>query len=183
MVGTLADLVLEGKIRYIGLSEASDDIIRRAHKVHPITALQGEYSLWSRELENQILSTLNELGIGLVAYSPLGRGCLTGAIKSRSDLAVDDWRLTNPRFSEENFASNLAFVAAIKAMAERKGCTPVPISLAWVSSKGYVPIPGTRNPTRLVENAESLKLNLTDEDKTWLNLELSTDKVKGERYA
>jgi len=183
VVGTLADLVQEGKIRYIGLSEASDDIIRRAHKVHPITVLQGEYSLWSRDLEEQVLPTLNELGIGLVAYSPLGRGFLTGAIQSRSDLAGDDWRLTNPRFSEENFASNLAFVAVIEAMAERKGCTPAQIALAWVSSKGYVPIPGTRNPTRLIENAEALKLNLTDEEKTWLDEELSTDKVKGERYA
>ncbi len=183
VVGTLADLVQEGKVRYIGLSEASDDIIRRAHKVHPITALQGEYSLWSRELGNQILPTLSELGIGLVAYSPLGRGFLTGAIQSRHDLAADDWRLTNPRFSEENFASNLAFVTAIKAMAERKGCTPAQIALAWVTSKGAVPIPGTRKPTRVVENAGSLDVVLTAEDKAWLNQELSTDKVKGERYA
>lgn len=182
VVGTLADLVQEGKVRYIGLSEASDDIIRRAHKVHPITALQGEYSLWSRDLEGQEIPTLKELGIGLVAYSPLGRGFLTGAIQSRNDLADDDWRLTNPRFSEVNFASNLEFVSGVKAMAERKGCTSAQIALAWIISKGFVPIPGTRKSTRLIENAAAQNIELTVADLTWLNLELSTDKVKGDRY-
>ncbi|MBU3918045.1 aldo/keto reductase, partial [bacterium] len=168
VIGTLADLVQEGKIRYIGLSEASEDIIRRAHTVHPITALQSEYSLWTRFLDEHIIPTLNELGIGLVAYSPLGRGFLTGSIQSRSELAEDDWRLTNPRFSEENFASNLELVAAVKAMAERKHCTPAQIALAWITSKGFVPIPGTRKPTRLKENAESQLFQLTTEDKDWL---------------
>ncbi|MBU2510729.1 aldo/keto reductase [bacterium] len=183
VVGTLTELVQEGKIRYIGLSEAGEDIIRRAHSVHPITALQSEYSLWSRDLDEHIIPTLNELGIGLVAYSPLGRGFLTGSIQSRSDLAKDDWRLTNPRFSEENFASNLVLVTAVKAMAEQKQCTPAQIALAWISSKGFVPIPGTRKPTRLRENAESQLLQLTPEDNDWLEQKIPTDQVKGERYA
>lgn len=183
VAGTLADLVKEGKIRYIGLSEAGDDIIRRAHNVHPVTALQGEYSLWSRELDDQIIPTLSELGIGLVAYSPLGRGFLTGAFQSRAELAEDDWRLTNPRFSEENFASNFELVAAVKAMAERKNCTAAQIALAWISSKGFVPIPGTRKPTRMIENAESQNVQLTEEDKKWLEQKIPADQVKGERYA
>ena len=183
VVGTLADLVQEGKVRYIGLSEAGEDIIRRAHTVHPITALQSEYSLWTRFLDEQIIPTLNELGIGLVAYGPLGRGFLTGSIQSRSDLADDDWRLTNPRFSEENFASNLDIVDTVKAMAERKNCTPAQIALAWIASKGFVPIPGTRKPTRLKENADSQLLQLTTEDKDWLEQKIPTDQVKGERYA
>ena len=183
VVGTLADLVQEGKVRYIGLSEAGEDIIRRAHTVHPITALQSEYSLWTRFLDEQIIPTLNELGIGLVAYGPLGRGFLTGSIQSRSDLADDDWRLTNPRFSEENFASNLDIVDTVKAMAERKNCTPAQIALAWIASKGFVPIPGTRKPTRLKENADSQLLRLTTEDKDWLEQKIPTDQVKGERYA
>jgi aryl-alcohol dehydrogenase-like predicted oxidoreductase len=183
VVGTLADLVQEGKIRTIGLSEASADIIRRAHKVHPITALQGEYSLWTRELDDQVIPTLKELGIGLVAYSPLGRGFLTGAIKSRSDLASDDWRLTNPRFSEENFASNLELVAAVQTLADQKQCTPAQIALAWISSKGIVPIPGTRSSKRLIENAGSQTVSLTEKDTQWLEKQIPTDQVKGERYA
>jgi len=183
VVGTLADLVTEGKIRYIGLSEASEDIIRRAHKVHPVTALQGEYSLWTRDLGAGVLPVLQELGIGLVTYSPLGRGFLTGAIKSRNDLAADDWRLTNPRFSEENFAKNLEFVADIEAMAARKGCTPAQIALAWITHQGFVPIPGTRNPKRLVENAGALSVELTADELHWLSTELSADDIQGERYA
>jgi aryl-alcohol dehydrogenase-like predicted oxidoreductase len=183
VVGTLADLIQEGKIRTIGLSEASADIIRRAHKVHPITALQGEYSLWTRDLDDQVIPTLKELGIGLVAYSPLGRGFLTGAIKSRSDLAADDWRLTNPRFSEENFASNLELVAAVKTLADQNQCTPAQIALAWISSKGIVPIPGTRNPKRLIENSESQTVSLVEKDIQWLEEQIPTDQVKGERYA
>ncbi|WP_196161388.1 aldo/keto reductase [Reinekea sp. G2M2-21] len=183
VVGTLADLVTEGKIRHIGLSEASEDIIRRAHKVHPITALQGEYSLWTRDLGAGVLPALQELGIGLVTYSPLGRGFLTGAIKSRNDLAADDWRLTNPRFSEDNFAKNLEFVAEIEAMASRKACTPAQIALAWITHQGFIPIPGTRNPNRLVENAGALTVELTAEELNWLSNELSTDDIHGERYA
>ncbi len=183
VAGTLGDLVKEGKIRYVGLSEASEGLIRRAHAVHPITALQGEYSLWSRDLESKEIPTLKELGIGLVAYSPLGRGFLTGAIKSRADLEADDWRLTNPRFSEENFAANLELVSSIETMAKRKGCTSAQIALAWIIAKGIVPIPGTRKPGRLIENADALKVDLTADDLSWLDQEMASGRVQGERYA
>jgi aryl-alcohol dehydrogenase-like predicted oxidoreductase len=182
VVGTLADLVKEGKVGYIGLSEASPEIIRRAHAVHPVTALQGEYSLWSRDLENEEIPLLKELGIGLVAYSPLGRGFLTGAIKSRSDLAEDDWRLTNPRFSEENFSKNLELVESINEMAANKDCTPAQIALAWSISKGIVPIPGTRKPERLKENVGAMSIELTADDIQWLDQELTGDRVAGGRY-
>ena len=182
VVGTLADLVKEGKIRYIGLSEASEETIRRAHKVHPVTALQGEYSLWTRDLGDGVQPALQELGIGLVAYSPLGRGFLTGAFKSRDDFGAGDWRLDNPRFSEENFTENLKFVSGIQTMADRKGCTAAQIALAWVVSKGMVPIPGTRKATRLKENAAALAVELTQEDINWLNEELDASQVKGPRY-
>jgi aryl-alcohol dehydrogenase-like predicted oxidoreductase len=145
-VGAMADLVREGKVRYLGLSEAGPQTIRRAHAVHPITALQTEYSLWSRDPEDEILPTVRELGIGFVPYSPLGRGFLTGQIKSVDDLATDDFRRNSPRFQGENFQKNLDLVREIEAMAREKGCAPSQLALAWVLAQGndIVPIPGTK---------------------------------------
>lgn len=165
-VGTLADLVQQGKIRYIGLSEAPVEIIRRAHAVHPITALQTEYSLWSRELEDEIMPVLHELNIGLVPYSPLGRGFLTGQIRSIDDLPEDDYRRHYPRFQGENFQKNLEVVGLIQEMAKQKGCTVSQLALAWLLGKGehIVPIPGTRNLDRVHENLGALKVSLTDDE-------------------
>jgi aryl-alcohol dehydrogenase-like predicted oxidoreductase len=145
-VGAMADLVRAGKVRWLGLSEASAETIRRAHTVHPITALQTEYSLWSREPEENILTTVRELGIGFVAYSPLGRGFLSGEIKHEKDLAADDWRRTNPRFQGENFKRNLDLVRHVETIAREKGCAPAQLALAWVLAQGddIVPIPGTK---------------------------------------
>ncbi|WP_339255989.1 aldo/keto reductase [Paenibacillus sp. FSL R5-0713] len=165
-VGTLADLVQQGKIRYIGLSEAPVEIIRRAHAVHPITALQTEYSLWSRELEDEIMPVLHEFNIGLVPYSPLGRGFLTGQIRSIDDLAEDDYRRHYPRFQGENFQKNLEVVGLIQEMAKQKGCTVSQLVLAWLLGKGehIVPIPGTRNLERVHENLGALEVSLTDDE-------------------
>lgn len=165
-VGTLADLVQQGKIRYIGLSEAPVEIIRRAHAVHPITALQTEYSLWSRELEDEIMPVLHELNIGLVPYSPLGRGFLTGQIRSIDDLPEDDYRRHYPRFQGENFQKNLEVVGLIREMAKQKGCTVSQLALAWLLGKGehIVPIPGTRNLERVHENLGALQVSLTDDE-------------------
>ncbi|WP_413408162.1 aldo/keto reductase [Paenibacillus amylolyticus] len=165
-VGTLADLVQQGKIRYIGLSEAPVEIIRRAHAVHPITALQTEYSLWSRELEDEIMPVLHELNIGLVPYSPLGRGFLTGQIQSIDDLPEDDYRRHYPRFQGENFQKNLEVVGLIQEMAKQKGCTVSQLALAWLLGKGehIVPIPGTRNLERVHENLGALQVSLTDDE-------------------
>lgn len=165
-VGTLADLVQQGKIRYIGLSEAPVAIIRRAHAVHPITALQTEYSLWSRELEDEIMPVLHELNIGLVPYSPLGRGFLTGQIRSIDDLPEDDYRRHYPRFQGENFQKNLEVVGLIQEMAKQKGCTVSQLALAWLLGKGehIVPIPGTRNLERVHENLGALQVSLTDDE-------------------
>lgn len=165
-VGTLADLVQQGKIRYIGLSEAPVEIIRRAHAVHPITALQTEYSLWSRELEDEIMPVLHELNIGLVPYSPLGRGFLTGQIRSIDDLAEDDYRRHYPRFQGENFQKNLEVVGLIQEMAKQKGCTVSQLALAWLLGKGehIVPIPGTRKLERVHENLGALEVSLTDDE-------------------
>jgi aryl-alcohol dehydrogenase-like predicted oxidoreductase len=165
-VGALAELVEEGKIRYLGLSEAGVDTLRRASAVHPITALQTEYSLWSRDPEDAILPTCRELGIGFVAYSPLGRGFLTGAITSVDDLAEDDFRRTAPRFQGENFQRNLDLVGEIQRLAAEKGVTPAQLALAWVlaQSEDIVPIPGTRHVERLEENAAAVDVELTDED-------------------
>jgi aryl-alcohol dehydrogenase-like predicted oxidoreductase len=153
-VGTLAELVAEGKIRHIGLSEAGPDTIRRAHTVHPVTALQSEYSLWTRDPETRVLPVLRELGIGFVPYSPLGRGFLTGAIQSTSDFADDDFRKTNPRFTGKNFDRNLRAVDEVKAIAEQAGVTPAQVALAWILAQGddIAPIPGTKRVTRLEEN-------------------------------
>lgn len=153
-VGALAELVAEGKIRHIGLSEAGPDTIRRAHAVHPITALQTEYSLWTRDPEDRALPVLRELGIGLVAYSPLGRGLLTGTVRSIDDLADTDFRRTNPRFSGDNFETNLSSADEVQAIAEEVGCTPAQVSLAWLLAQGHdiVPIPGTKQVSRVEEN-------------------------------
>ncbi|HEX7298554.1 MAG TPA: aldo/keto reductase [Solirubrobacteraceae bacterium] len=165
-VGALAELVTEGKIRHIGLSEAGVDTLRRASAVHPIAALQTEYSLWSRDPEDEILPACRELGIGFVAYSPLGRGFLTGAITSVDNLAENDFRRTNPRFEGENFERNLDLVAEIQRLAAEKAVTPAQLALAWVLAQGddIVPIPGTRHVERLEENAAAVDVELTDED-------------------
>jgi aryl-alcohol dehydrogenase-like predicted oxidoreductase len=162
-VGCLADLVTEGTIRHIGLSEAGAATIRRAHGIHPITALQSEYSLWTRDPESGTLPVLRELGIGFVAYSPLGRGMLTGTVRSIDDLADSDFRRTNPRFCGENFAQNLRSVDEVQAIAVELGCTPAQVSLAWLVARGddIVPIPGTKRAARLEENvaAENIELS------------------------
>lgn len=161
-IGTVAELVAEGKVRHIGLSEAGADTIRRAHAVHPITALQSEYSLFTRDQEGPILDTLRELGIGLVAYSPLGRGFLTGQIRSVDDLADDDTRRDNPRFSADNFARNLALADQVRAIADELGATPGQVALSWLLTKGpdIVPIPGTKRAARLEENVAADTLAL-----------------------
>jgi aryl-alcohol dehydrogenase-like predicted oxidoreductase len=168
-VGTLAELVAEGKIRHVGLSEAGFDTIRRAHAVHPITALQTEYSLWTRDPEPKILPLLRELGIGLVAYSPLGRGFLTGEIRSTGDFADNDSRKSNPRFVGENFERNLRAVDEVKAIAAEAGATPAQVALAWVLAQGddIAPIPGTKRVARVEENiaADSIQLNPEQLDK------------------
>jgi aryl-alcohol dehydrogenase-like predicted oxidoreductase len=170
-VGAVAELVAEGKVRHIGLSEAGTDTIRRAHAVHPITALQSEYSLWTRDPEPKVLPVLRELGIGLVAYSPLGRGFLTGEITSNADFADDDSRKTNPRFMGENFERNLSAVDEVKAMADEVGATPAQVALAWVLAQGddIVPIPGTKRVARVVENTAADGIELSAEQVDALN--------------
>jgi aryl-alcohol dehydrogenase-like predicted oxidoreductase len=165
-VGALAELVQEGKVRYIGLSEAAPDTLRRANAVHQITALQTEYSLWSRDPEDEILPTCRELGIGFVAYSPLGRGFLTGAIQSIDDLDEDDYRRFSPRFQGENFQRNLDLVTKISELAADKAVTPAQLGLAWVLAQGedIVPIPGTKRRSRLEENAGAVDVVLSDDD-------------------
>lgn len=163
-VGAMATLVEEGKVRYLGLSEAGPETLRRAAGVHAIAALQSEYSLWSRDPEDEMLGICSELEIGFVPYSPLGRGFLTGAIRSIDDLDQDDWRRSNPRFQGENFDRNLALVGTIQSMAREKGCTPAQLALAWLLSRDehIVPIPGTRRIERLEENAGAVEIELTD---------------------
>jgi aryl-alcohol dehydrogenase-like predicted oxidoreductase len=183
-VGALADLVTQGKVRYIGLSEASPEIIRRAHATHPLTAVQSEYSLWTRDPEAEVLPTLRELGIGLVAYSPLGRGFLTGQIRSVDDLPEEDWRRSNPRFQEEALRENIALADRVRALAEERGVTPAQLALAWVHSKGtdIVPIPGTKSPERLEENVGAAEIELSDEDVGTLDQAVPADAVVGGRY-
>ncbi|MBS4432906.1 aldo/keto reductase [Pectobacterium punjabense] len=183
-VGALAELVKEGKIRYIGLSEASVTTLERAHRVHPITALQSEYSLWTRDMEAEILPTCERLGIGFVPYSPLGRGFLTGAIRSPDDLAVDDFRRTNPRFSEENFGKNLQLVEKINQLAQEKQVTPSQLALAWVLAQGehIVPIPGTKRRRYLEENVAALDVTLTKEELAAIDAIFPPDAAAGERY-
>jgi aryl-alcohol dehydrogenase-like predicted oxidoreductase len=181
-VGAMAELVREGKVRFLGLSEASAATIRRAHAVHPIAALQSEYSLWTRDPEEEVLPTLRELGIGLVAYSPLGRGFLSGAIRSIDDLAADDYRRKTPRFAGKNFARNLDLVAVVERLAEAKGVTPAQLALAWVLAQGetIVPIPGTKRIERLEENIGAASITLTGADLVEITAALPT--ASGERY-
>jgi aryl-alcohol dehydrogenase-like predicted oxidoreductase len=170
-VGAMAELVKEGKVRYIGLSEAPAHLIRRAHAVHPITAVQTEYPLWSRDIEDEVLPTLRELGIGFVAYSPLGRGFLTGTIQRYEDLDYSDVRRNFPRFQGQNLQKNLQFVARIQEMAAEKGCTAPQLALKWILMQGndIVPIPGTKRRKYLEENIAALQVELTDSDLQRLN--------------
>ena len=164
-VGALAELVTEGKVRHIGLSEAGPDTIRRAHAVHPITALQSEYSLWTRDPETRTLPVLRELSIGFVAYSPLGRGMLTGKVRSTDDLADSDFRKTNPRFTGENFQRNLSSTDEVRSIADEVGCTSAQVSLAWLLAQGddIAPIPGTKRVSRVEENASADSIELSAE--------------------
>ncbi len=184
-VGAMAELVTAGKVRYLGLSEASAETIRRAHAVHPISALQSEYSLWTREVEEEILPTVRELGIGFVAYSPLGRGFLTGAVKSQADLQEGDFRLTGaPRFEDENLARNLKLVVHVERIAEAKGATPGQVALAWVLSRGedVVPIPGTKRVRYLEENAAAVEVELTADELAQLDEAFPVGVAAGDRY-
>ena len=183
-VGAMAELVKEGKVRYIGLSEAAPETIRRAHRVHPITALQTEYSLWSRDVEDEILPTVRELGIGFVAYSPLGRGFLTGRFRSVDDLPADDYRRNSPRFQGKNFNKNLELVRLIEDLAAEKGCTPAQLALAWVLARGedIVPIPGTKRRTYLEENVRALDVQLTEDDIARIEQIAPKGAAAGERY-
>ncbi|WP_435106659.1 aldo/keto reductase [Arhodomonas sp. AD133] len=183
-VGAMAQLVEAGKVRHIGLSEAAPATIRRAHAVHPLTAVQTEYSLWTRGLERDVLPTLRELGIGLVPYSPLGRGFLSGAITTPEDLDEDDWRRTNPRFQGENFRQNLALVRRVTAVAAELGATPAQVALAWVLVQGgdIVPIPGTTRPQRVEENAAAMDLHMPEEAMDRLNEVFLPGAAAGERY-
>jgi aryl-alcohol dehydrogenase-like predicted oxidoreductase len=181
-VGAMADLVTEGKIRHIGLSEASAETIRRGHAVHPITAVQSEYSMWTRDPEADILPTCRELGIGFVAYSPLGRGFLSGRFSSPEDLDEGDFRRHGPRFTGENLDANLTLAAKVAEIAERKGVTPAQLALAWVlvQSQDIVPIPGTKRRTYLEENAAAADIELTPEELAQIESELPG--VAGDRY-
>ena len=183
-VGAMAELVEAGKVRHLGLSEASASTIRRAHAVHPITALQTEYSLFTRHLETEILATLRELGIGLVPYSPLGRGILTGAISSIDDLAPDDFRRHNPRYQGGALDQNLALVSRVREVAERKGVTVGQVALAWVMAQGddVVPIPGTKRITYLEENVAAARVDLEPTEVAELAEAVSPQEVAGERY-
>ncbi|MBV9874466.1 MAG: aldo/keto reductase [Verrucomicrobia bacterium] len=184
-IGALKELVAAGKIRSIGLSEANPETIRRAAKVHPVAALQSEYSLWTRDVEaNGVVSTCRELGIAFVPYSPLGRGFLTGAIQKLSDLDPSDWRLTNPRFAQEVFEANLKLAEAVKKLAAKKNCTPAQYALAWVLAQGndMIPIPGTKRVKYLEDNMGALAVQLTEIDLQETNETFGELKVAGERY-
>ena len=183
-VGAMAQLVKEGKVRHLGLSEASPKTMRRAVKVHPIAALQTEYSLWSREPENEILATCRELGIGFVAYSPLGRGFLTGQFQHLEDIAEDDYRRHSPRFQGENFQKNLDLVARVKDIATEKNCTPSQLALAWVQAQGnnIIPIPGTKRRKYLEENVAAINIKLTADELQRINEVFPNDAAAGARY-
>ena len=183
-VGAMAELVTAGKVGRIGLSEASDGTIRRAHATHPVTALQTEYSLWTRDIEDQILPTLRELGIGLVPYSPLGRGFLTGTISSTEDLAEDDFRRNNPRFQGSALERNLALMSSVRELAAAKGVTAGQLALAWVLAQGsdVVPIPGTKRVAYLEENVRAAEVNLTADELEALTSAIPRDAVEGARY-
>jgi len=183
-VGEMVRLKEEGKIRFLGLSEAAPQTIRKAHSVHPITAVQTELSLWSRDAEAEVLPTVRELGIGYVAYSPLGRGFLTGQIKSPDDFAEDDFRKNHPRFQGENFERNIQLVCEVEAMANEKGCTTAQLALAWVLAQGddIVPIPGTKHVRYLDQNIGALEVKLSDEDLQRLDQILPPGAAAGDRY-
>ena len=188
-VGAMAGLVQAGKVRYLGLSEAAPETIRRAHKTHPISALQTEYSLWSRDPEQELFAVTRELGIGFVAYSPLGRGFLTGQIKRESDLEADDWRRSNPRFQGENFRKNLELVAKVEQVAQRKGVSASQLALAWVLAQGalqetdIVPIPGTKRVRYLEENADASEVTFTAAELREIDEIAPADIAAGTRYA
>jgi aryl-alcohol dehydrogenase-like predicted oxidoreductase len=183
-IGAMAELVKEGKVRFLGLSEAAPDSIRRAHEVHPITALQSEYSLWTRGPEEEVLPICRELGIGFVPYSPLGRGFLTGKIKKPEDLEGSDYRLTTPRFQGENFQRNLDIVERLREIAQEKQCTAAQLALAWVLAKGshIVPIPGTKRRKYLQENIGALDVRLTNEDLQRIEEAAPANAFAGSRY-
>jgi aryl-alcohol dehydrogenase-like predicted oxidoreductase len=183
-IGAMAELVKAGKVRYLGLSEAGPATIRRAAKVHPIAALQTEYSLWTRDPEDEILPTVRELGIAFVAYSPLGRGFLSGAFKTIDDLAPDDFRRHSPRFQGENFQKNLELVKKIEALAASKGCTPCQLALAWVLARGQdiIPIPGTKRVKYLDENLEAADVRLTADEMEQIDVILPAGLTSGDRY-
>ena len=183
-VGAMAQLVEQGKVRYLGLSEAAPATLRRAHKVHPISALQTEYSLWSRDPEDEILPTTRELGIGFVPYSPLGRGFLAGRFRTIEDLAADDWRRQSPRFQGENFAKNLAVLQQINLIAQEKGCTPSQLSLAWLLAQDshIVPIPGTTHLERLEENLAAPTITLSESDLQRIEAAAPHGVAIGQRY-
>ena len=183
-VSAMAELVREGKVRFLGLSEASADTIRRAHAVHPITAVQSEYSLWTRDPEPEILPICSELGIGFVPYSPLGRGFLTGKIQKPEDLPEDDYRRTTPRFQGENFDRNLEIVRRVEEIAREKRCTPAQLALAWVLAQGnnIVPIPGTKRRKYLQENVAALDVDLTSKDLERIEQVAPRDAFAGSRY-
>ena len=184
-VGAMSELVRAGKVRYIGSSEASVQTIRRAHKVHPITAVQSEYSLWSRDPEDGLLEALRSLDIGFVAYSPLGRGFLTGQIKRVEDLAEDDFRRQHPRFTGENFQKNLDLVARVEEIAKEHNCTAAQLALAWVVAQGddIVPIPGTRHPERVEENLRALDIVLSENDLLRIDAAAPKGAAAGARYS
>ncbi len=182
-VGAMAELVRVGKVRYLGLSEVSAETLRRAHAIHPIAAVQTEYSLWSREPEAALLPALNELGVALVAYSPLGRGFLAGRIRTLDDLAPSDWRRNNPRFQGENFAKNVAVADQVSALAQEKGCTPAQLALAWLLTRpSVIPIPGTSSEARLAENAKAADLRLSQEEIARIEQAVPSDAAAGARY-
>ena len=183
-VGALASLVQEGKVRYIGLSEAAPATVRRAHAVHPIAAIQSEYSLWFREPEQHVLPACRELGIGFVPFSPIGRGFLSGTVTDTEALPADDMRRRVPRFQGEHLARNLALLAALEEMAARKGCTRAQVSLAWLLVKGedIVPIPGTKRRTYLEENLAAADVVLSDEEEAQLDAAFALDAASGDRY-
>jgi aryl-alcohol dehydrogenase-like predicted oxidoreductase len=180
----MAELVQAGKVRHLGLSEASPETVRRAHAVHPITALQSEYSLWTRDPEDEVLPAIHELGIGFVAYSPLGRGFLSGRIQSVDDLDADDFRRSNPRFQGDNFDRNLALVDRVREIAEEKGVTPAQLALAWVLRQGddIVPIPGTKRVRYLEENTRAVEIELGEDDLTRIEEAFPKGATSGERY-
>jgi aryl-alcohol dehydrogenase-like predicted oxidoreductase len=183
-ISAMAELVQQGKVRYLGMSEAAPATIRRAHTIHPISALQTEYSLWSRDPEDEILPTVRELGIGFVAYSPLGRGFLSGAFKTIEDLTPDDYRRNSPRFQGENFAKNLDLVSQIQAIAAEKDATASQLALAWLLAQGddIVPIPGTKRRAYLEENAAAADINLTSDDLSRIEAVAPKGAAAGDRY-